>query len=123
MFDIFSLKEIEENEFDIILLDVMMPKISGFDMLDILRSTTETRGIKIIMIFYNFVHKNLSNTLILINYNTNKVLCKQKVPLYVTKSTLIAYSISLFIGNCGHLKDIKYFKRYKNLLKYFIKRT
>ena len=24
---------------------------------------------------------------------------------------------------CGHLKDIKYFKRYKNLLKYFIKRT
>ena len=46
----------------------------------------------------------------------------QKVPLYVTKSTLIAYSISLFIGNCEHLKDIKYFKRYKNLLKYFIKK-
>ena len=45
----------------------------------------------------------------------------QKVPLYVTKSTLIEYLISLFIGNCGHLKDKKYFKRYKNLLKYFLK--
>lgn len=33
----------------LILSDVMMPKISGFDMLDILRSTTETRGIKVIM--------------------------------------------------------------------------
>ena len=45
----------------------------------------------------------------------------QKVPLYVTKSTLITYSISLFIGSCEHLKDIKYFKRCKNLLKYFLK--
>ena len=27
----------------LIVSDVMMPKISGFDMLDILRSTTETR--------------------------------------------------------------------------------
>lgn len=34
---------------DLILSDVMMPKISGFDMLDILRSTTETKGIKVIM--------------------------------------------------------------------------
>jgi CheY-like chemotaxis protein len=34
---------------DLIVSDVMMPKISGFDMLDILRSTTETRGIKVIM--------------------------------------------------------------------------
>ena len=34
---------------NLIVSDVMMPKISGFDMLDILRSTTETRGIKIIM--------------------------------------------------------------------------
>lgn len=33
----------------LILSDVMMPKISGFDMLDILRSTTETRNIKVIM--------------------------------------------------------------------------
>lgn len=34
---------------DLILSDVMMPKISGFDMLDILRSTTETKDIKVIM--------------------------------------------------------------------------
>lgn len=34
---------------DLILSDVMMPKISGFDMLDILRSTTETKNIKVIM--------------------------------------------------------------------------
>jgi CheY-like chemotaxis protein len=33
----------------LIISDVMMPKISGFDMLDILRSTTETKGIKVIM--------------------------------------------------------------------------
>ena len=29
----------------LILSDVMMPKISGFDMLDILRSTTETKDL------------------------------------------------------------------------------
>lgn len=34
---------------DLILSDVMMPKISGFDMLDILRSTPETASIKVIM--------------------------------------------------------------------------
>ena len=34
---------------DLILSDVMMPKISGFDMLDILRSTPETASIKVVM--------------------------------------------------------------------------
>ncbi len=34
---------------DLIVSDVMMPKISGFDMLDILRSTPETKNIKVIM--------------------------------------------------------------------------
>ena len=34
---------------DLILSDVMMPKISGFDMLDILRSTPETANIKVVM--------------------------------------------------------------------------
>ncbi len=34
---------------DLILSDVMMPKISGFDMLDILRTTPETADIKVIM--------------------------------------------------------------------------
>lgn len=34
---------------DLVLLDIMMPKISGFDVLDILRTTPETKGIKIIV--------------------------------------------------------------------------
>jgi len=34
---------------DIILLDIMMPKISGFDVLDILRATPETKVTKIIV--------------------------------------------------------------------------
>ena len=38
-----------EQKPDLILSDVMMPKISGFDMLDILRNTPETANIKIIM--------------------------------------------------------------------------
>ncbi len=33
----------------LILSDIMMPKISGFDMLDILRSTPETANIKVVM--------------------------------------------------------------------------
>lgn len=35
---------------DLILLDVMMPKVSGFDVLDILRNTPETSKMKIIML-------------------------------------------------------------------------
>jgi len=35
---------------DLILLDVMMPKVSGFDVLDILRNTPETASVKIIML-------------------------------------------------------------------------
>lgn len=34
---------------DLIISDVMMPKITGFDMLDILRSTPETANIRVIM--------------------------------------------------------------------------
>ncbi|NBU33292.1 response regulator [bacterium] len=34
---------------DLVISDVMMPKISGFDMLDILRSTPETKNVKVIM--------------------------------------------------------------------------
>lgn len=34
---------------DLVLLDVMMPRISGFDVLDILRSTPETAKVKVIM--------------------------------------------------------------------------
>jgi len=35
---------------NLILLDVMMPKVSGFDVLDILRNTPETADIKIVML-------------------------------------------------------------------------
>jgi two-component system, OmpR family, phosphate regulon response regulator PhoB len=35
---------------DLVLLDVMMPKVSGFDVLDILRNTPETANLKIIML-------------------------------------------------------------------------
>ena len=35
---------------DLIVLDAMMPKISGFDVLDILRNTPETANVRIIML-------------------------------------------------------------------------
>lgn len=35
---------------DLILLDVMMPKINGFDVLDILRNTPETTNMRVIML-------------------------------------------------------------------------
>jgi DNA-binding response OmpR family regulator len=35
---------------DLVLLDVMMPQVSGFDVLDILRNTPETTNLKIIML-------------------------------------------------------------------------
>jgi len=41
-------KAIKETP-DIIILDIMMPKISGFDVLDILRATPETKNTKVIV--------------------------------------------------------------------------
>lgn len=35
---------------DLILLDIMMPKVSGFDVLDILRNTPETTNMKVIVL-------------------------------------------------------------------------
>lgn len=35
---------------DLVLLDAMMPKINGFDVLDILRNTPETTNVRIIML-------------------------------------------------------------------------
>lgn len=35
---------------DLVLLDVMMPKISGFDVLDILRNTPETANLRVVML-------------------------------------------------------------------------
>ena len=35
---------------DVILLDVMMPKVNGFDVLDILKSTPETKHIPVLIL-------------------------------------------------------------------------
>lgn len=35
---------------DLIVLDVMMPKVSGFDVLDILRNTPETANVKVVLL-------------------------------------------------------------------------
>lgn len=35
---------------DLVVLDVMMPKVSGFDVLDILRNTPETAKVKVVML-------------------------------------------------------------------------
>lgn len=45
-----ALAAAKEYKPDLILLDAMMPKISGFDVLDILRNTPETAAIKVIML-------------------------------------------------------------------------
>lgn len=56
----FEIKEVNNGEEalsaavqfkpDLVLLDAMMPKISGFDVLDILRNTAETRNTRVIML-------------------------------------------------------------------------
>lgn len=45
-----ALAAAQEYKPDLILLDVMMPKVSGFDVLDILRNTPQTANVKIIML-------------------------------------------------------------------------
>ncbi len=45
-----ALQAAKEFKPNLILLDAMMPKISGFDVLDILRNTPETTNIKVIML-------------------------------------------------------------------------
>ena len=45
-----ALQAAKEFAPDLILLDAMMPKISGFDVLDILRHTPETANIRVIML-------------------------------------------------------------------------
>ncbi|HSX05606.1 MAG TPA: response regulator [Candidatus Saccharimonadales bacterium] len=45
-----ALAAAREQKPDLVLLDVMMPKVSGFDVLDILRNTPETANLKIIML-------------------------------------------------------------------------
>ncbi len=45
-----ALATAKANRPDLVLLDAMMPKVSGFDVLDILRNTPETGNLKVIML-------------------------------------------------------------------------
>lgn len=45
-----ALSKVVEMKPDLIILDAMMPKINGFDVLDILRNTPETVNVRVIML-------------------------------------------------------------------------
>ncbi len=45
-----ALAAAREYKPNLVVLDAMMPKVSGFDVLDILRNTPETANVKIVML-------------------------------------------------------------------------
>jgi len=45
-----ALSEIMKQKPDLVILDIMMPKIHGIDTLDILKATPETKEIKVIIL-------------------------------------------------------------------------
>lgn len=45
-----ALVSVLEFKPDLVLLDAMMPKISGFDVLDILRNNNDTKDVRVIML-------------------------------------------------------------------------
>lgn len=45
-----ALSKVLEYKPDLVVLDAMMPKVNGFDVLDILRNTPETTNIRVIML-------------------------------------------------------------------------
>lgn len=45
-----ALSKVVEYKPDLVVLDAMMPKINGFDVLDILRNTPETTNVRVIML-------------------------------------------------------------------------
>ncbi len=45
-----ALSKVIEYRPDLVVLDAMMPKINGFDVLDILRNTPETTNVRVIML-------------------------------------------------------------------------
>lgn len=46
----FALSKIIEYKPDLVVLDAMMPKVNGFDVLDIVRNTPETANTHVIML-------------------------------------------------------------------------
>ena len=45
-----ALEIIQSENPQLVFLDVMMPKVSGFDVLDIIRNTPETANLKVVML-------------------------------------------------------------------------
>ena len=45
-----ALSKVVEYKPDLVVLDAMMPKVNGFDVLDILRNTPETTNVRVIML-------------------------------------------------------------------------
>ena len=45
-----ALSKVVEYKPDLVVLDAMMPKVNGFDVLDIIRNTPETTNVRVIML-------------------------------------------------------------------------
>ena len=68
-----TLKKVQSFQPDVILLDVMMPKISGFEVCKRLRAKPETRGIVILMITALDQHHDIDRA---VEVGTNDFLTK-----------------------------------------------
>jgi two-component system, OmpR family, alkaline phosphatase synthesis response regulator PhoP len=68
-----ALKKVQSFKPDLILLDVMMPKISGFEVCKRLKSNPETRGIVILMITALDQHHDIDRA---VEVGTNDFLTK-----------------------------------------------
>jgi len=45
-----GLKLIQEEKPDLVLLDLMMPKMNGFEVLEVLRANVETRDVSVVLL-------------------------------------------------------------------------
>lgn len=45
-----ALAELHASQYSLVVLDIMMPKIGGLDVLDLLRSNESTRNLKVLML-------------------------------------------------------------------------
>ena len=65
-----ALKDAVDYHPDLILLDVMMPSLNGFDVLDILRNSPQTRNIHIIMLTALSISRRKSSSSVLMENET-----------------------------------------------------